>query len=84
MCHPPAARHARPAVSCSLACNLSPEGLYQNLFRSFFFLLLALQVRIGGYQRTLDTPSDYDLRRTVRTVWHPGFVWGYKPDQVGG
>lgn len=39
-------------------------------------------VRIGGYQRTLDTPSDYDLRRTVRTVWHPGFVWGYKPDQM--
>lgn len=40
------------------------------------------QVRIGGYRRTLDGPADYDLRRTVRTVWHPGFVWGYKPDQV--
>ncbi|KAL4431991.1 hypothetical protein ABPG77_000258 [Micractinium sp. CCAP 211/92] len=39
-------------------------------------------VRIGGYQRTLDTPSDYELRRTVRTVWHPGFVWGYRPDQM--
>lgn len=39
-------------------------------------------VRIGGYRRTLDGPADYDLRRTVRTVWHPGFVWGYKPDQL--
>ncbi|KAL4424350.1 hypothetical protein ABPG75_001651 [Micractinium tetrahymenae] len=39
-------------------------------------------VRIGGYRRTLDAPSEYELRRAVRTVWHPGFVTGYRPDQM--
>lgn len=39
-------------------------------------------VRIGAYRRTLDGPADYELRRAIRAVPHPAFVWGYRRDML--
>lgn len=41
---------------------------------------LLLQVRLGGYRKSLDGPAEYEERLTKKTLVHPRFKTGFTGD----